>query len=191
MSHPTPARLLEVVEDDILPLTREGVRGGNKVFGAAILRKSNASLVVAGTNAETENPLWHGEISAIHRFYELAREDRPAPANCWFVSTHEPCSMCLSAIAWAGFDNFYYLFGYADTRDAFNIPHDLRMLQEIFGCDDGRYNRANHYWRGYAIADLVGEDPDLSARATQLKAIYDALSGAYQASKAESRIPLR
>jgi len=34
-----------------------------------------------------------------------------------------------SAITWTGFDNFYYLFSYTDTKDAFNIPHDLKILK--------------------------------------------------------------
>lgn len=32
------ARLLDVIENDILPLTEQGVAAGNKVFGAAILK---------------------------------------------------------------------------------------------------------------------------------------------------------
>ena len=46
------ARLLDVIEQDILPLTAKGVALGNKVFGAAILRKSDLSLVIAETNNE-------------------------------------------------------------------------------------------------------------------------------------------
>ena len=53
-------RLLDVIEGDILPLTEAGVHRGNKIFGAAILRKSDRSLVLAETNNEIENPLWHG-----------------------------------------------------------------------------------------------------------------------------------
>ena len=69
----TPAlvsRLLDVIEYDIAPKTRRGGEAGNKLFGAAILLKSDLSLVVAETNNETENPLWHGEMHAIKRFYE-------------------------------------------------------------------------------------------------------------------------
>ena len=51
-------RLLDVIDSDILPLTERGVAAGNKVFGAALLRKSDLSLVLAGTNDETDNPLW-------------------------------------------------------------------------------------------------------------------------------------
>ena len=50
-------RLLDVIDSDILPLTERGVAAGNKVFGAALLRKSDLSLVLAGTNDETDNPL--------------------------------------------------------------------------------------------------------------------------------------
>ncbi len=32
-----PKRLLDVIEQDIIPLTAAGVRAGNKVFGAVIL----------------------------------------------------------------------------------------------------------------------------------------------------------
>ena len=55
-------RLFDVIQHDIVPLTAAGVAKGNKLFGAAILRKSDHSLVLAETNNEVENPLWHGEV---------------------------------------------------------------------------------------------------------------------------------
>ena len=69
-------RLLSVLEDDIIPLTREGVTTGNKIFGAAVLRKSDLSLVLAATNNETDNPLWHGEIHLLKQFYERDKTRR-------------------------------------------------------------------------------------------------------------------
>ena len=70
-------RLLTVVEKEIVPLTQQGVRKGNKLFGGAVLKKSDFSTVVAVTNSETGNPLMHGEITAIHAFYEVPRDKRP------------------------------------------------------------------------------------------------------------------
>jgi tRNA(Arg) A34 adenosine deaminase TadA len=188
-------RLLDVIEGDILPLTEAGVRRGNKIFGAAILRKSDRSLVLAETNNEIENPLWHGEVHALKRFYELPAAARPDPKDCLFLATHEPCPLCLSAITWGGYDNFYYLFSHADSRDAFAIPHDLKILKEVFGLEPDGYNARNSYWTSYAIPRLVDdlaapEREILRARLAKVATKYAALSRRYQDSKAGNTIPL-
>ncbi|MCB1517634.1 MAG: nucleoside deaminase [Hyphomicrobiaceae bacterium] len=187
-------RFLDVIENDILPLTRRGVAKGNKVFGAAILLKSDLSLVIAETNNEIENPLWHGEMHTLKRLYERPRAHVPDAKDCIFLSTHEPCSLCLSAITWAGFDNFYYFFSYEDTRDAFSIPHDLKILDEVFRLEDGDYRHKNAFWEARAVRDLIesASDPEkagMRKRADRIAAEYDALSAAYQSGKGE-HIPL-
>ena len=185
------SRFLDVIEHDIVSLTRAGVARGDKVFGGAILRKADLSLVIAATNRETENPLFHGEISTLNAFFALSGSARPAPEECLFLSTHEPCSLCLSAITWAGFDNFFYLFPYEDTRDAFNIPHDLRILSEVFRIENGDYARENAFWRSRSVDDLIGGgSDDLRGRITRVRALYDEVSSVYQASKEGSDIPL-
>ncbi|MEX0628884.1 MAG: nucleoside deaminase [Cucumibacter sp.] len=191
----TIARLLEVIEDDIAPKTRAGVARGNKIFGAAILRKADLSLVIAETNNEVENPLWHGEMHALKRLYERGRASLPAPRDCIFLATHEPCSLCLSAITWGGYDNFWYLFGHEATRDAFNIPHDLEILKEVFGLTPGGYRATNAYWTSHPIAAEVDALPGperapLKARIARIAALYGAFSAIYQGSKGEAGIPL-
>ena len=188
-------RLLHTIEADIVPLTRRGVSEGNKVFGAAVLRKSDLSLVIAGTNNETANPLWHGEVHTLKLLYEMPWAARPAPADCLFLSTHEPCSMCLSAITWAGYDNFHYLFSHEDSRDSFAIPHDLRILKEVFRLEPGGYAKRNAYWTGTSLLDLIaacepGPRAGFLDRVDALKRSYAEMSALYQANKTETEIPL-
>jgi tRNA(Arg) A34 adenosine deaminase TadA len=188
-------RLLDVIEYDIAPLTRREVARGNKIFGAAILLKSDLSLVIAETNNEVENPLWHGEMHAIKRLYERDRATLPNPRDCLFLATHEPCSLCLSAITWGGYDNFYYLFSHADSRDSFAIPHDLRILKEVFNLDPGGYNARNAYWTSHDIMQMIasldrGSREALLQRTDDISALYADLSAAYQAGKGQAGIPL-
>jgi len=199
------ARLLDVIEHDLAPLSRRRIAEGDKIFGAAILRKSDFSLIVADTNNETTNPLWHGEINTIKHFYELPAGARPEAKDCLFLATHEPCSLCLSGITWSGFDNFYYLFSYEDTRDTFNIPHDIRILKEVFAVPDpdrdapaadrDYYNRTNAYFTSHDITRMIagldrGTKENLTARVDDLTALYAELSAIYQRDKGRKGIPL-
>lgn len=199
------SRLLDVIEHDIIPKTAKGVAAGNKLFGAAILKKSDLSVVIAETNNETENPLWHGEMHAIKRFYELPADTRPAPQDCVFVTTHEPCSLCLSGITWAGFDNFYYLFSHQDSRDSFAIPYDIQILQAIYAVPDPQtaaaspdrplYNATNSFFTSYGIQALIGSldrthKEELLARVEDISGAYSDLSSIYQRDKGHKGIPL-
>lgn len=199
------SRLLDVIEFDIAKKTSTGVASGNKLFGAAILKKSDLSLVIAETNNETENPLWHGEMHAIKRFFELPPDQRPAPRDCIFLATHEPCSLCLSGITWSGFDNFYYLFSYEDTRDAFNIPHDIDILKAVYAVPDPQtgvvapdrplYNRSNKFWTSHALMEMIAaldrsHKESLLGRLDDINAFYNDVSAQYQSTKGDKGIPL-
>ncbi len=179
-----------------MPLTRVGVRDGNKIFGGAVLRKSDLSTVVAVTNQESVNPLNHGEIATINAFYDIPLGDRPAAVETIFLSTHEPCPLCLGGLTWGGWDNFFYLFSYEDTLDAFSIPHDIRLNEEIWRVKDGEYDHRNRYWCAWHIRALIeGCDPTvrggLARRAADLATTYEELSAVYQASKGSgAEIPL-
>ena len=186
----------DIFKNNILPLTVKGVDSGNKIFGAAILNKNDYSLIVAETNNETENPIWHGEIHTLKKFYELDSKIRPNEKNCIFLSSHEPCSLCLSAITFSGFNNFYYLFPYESTSNKFNIPHDLNILKEVFNIEDGQYIKENSYWKSYNINTLINElksndKNKLTVSFNEIKEKYIDLSKKYQSSKEKSSIPLK
>ena len=186
---------IKTILDHIIPLSKIAVSKGNKIFGAAILKKNDYSLVCVGTNNEIENPLWHGEISALKKLYEIPSFKRPNIKECLFLSTHEPCSLCLSAITWTGFDNFFYLFPYNDTKDKFNIPHDLKILKEVFKITNGNYNKKNSYWKSYSIIENINlmnepERTKLNKKIKKITKIYDDLSNLYQKLKLNNKIPL-
>ncbi len=188
-------KILNIILKEVLPLTEKGVAKGSKIFGAAIIKKDDLSLVVADTNNEIENPLWHGEMHTLKKFYELDTSIRPKEKDCIFLSSHEPCSMCLSAITFSGFDNFYYLFSYTATNDEFNIPHDLNILKEVFKINNGEYNKENSYWKSQNINLLIENLPtskkeNILNNLDEIKKKYKTLSNQYQQNKDENSIPL-
>ncbi len=172
-------RCLDVIEQNIVPLTAQMVQIGCKVFGAAILRKPDLSLVLAATNREAFSPLWHGEIEAIKEFWEL--QNHPAPEECIFLSTHQPCCMCASAIAWSGFPELYYLFGYEHTGEDFHIPHDQKMIRELFGAKEPA--AVSSYYTSHSLLEMLPHMPDPQAaqnRFENIRQVYAALSATYQ-----------
>jgi len=189
-------KCLDIFTKEILPITEKGVSEGNKIFGAAILKKKDLSLVVAGSNNETENPIWHGETYTLKKFYEISKDTRPSEKDCIFLCSHEPCSLCLSAITFSGFDNFYYLFPYKITDNEFSIPHDLKILKEVFKVNNGEYNKENSYWKSHSIHMLIEKLSTLKKekfmnQLEKIKKSYIILSNRYQASKNENIIPLK
>ncbi|KAK1828500.1 cytidine deaminase-like protein [Podospora conica] len=192
--------ILRLTEESIIPLTSAGVSSGSKLFGAAILARFDLSPVTVATNNERESPLLHGEINCIQQFFASPSPSRPATKDCVFFATHEPCSLCLSGITWAGFNEFYYLFTYEDSRDLFAIPYDIEILEEVFrvpgeGDTDATlrarplYNRKNKFFTAKSLADLVGEVEDegererLMGEIERVKGLYNGLSETYQEGK--------
>ncbi|KAJ4258049.1 hypothetical protein NW762_008189 [Fusarium torreyae] len=198
------AALLQTVERDIVPLTRDGVASGSKVFGAAILSSKTLEPLTVSTNDERTSPLLHGEINCIQTYYTQTfpnPRDRPNPRDdCVFFATHEPCSLCLSGITWSGFKELYYMFTYEDSRDQFSIPYDIEILEQVFRVRaEGEseeaiskrplYNKANKFFTAKSIADLVEEIQDTQERqrwnteVDRVKGLYGALGDEYQKNK--------
>ena len=185
--------LLDIFIDTLIPETEIAVQKGNKIFGAFIIKKSDLSIVITGTNNEITNPLYHGEISTLFNFFKIKNLN---PKDYYFITSHEPCSLCLSAITWSGFDNFYYFFEHNDTKSSFHIPHDLNILQEVFNIQDGEYNKVNGYWKSFSIIDQIKENEDsnkhnLIKKIDKINQLYADLSTQYQNAKISNNIPLK
>jgi tRNA(Arg) A34 adenosine deaminase TadA len=183
-------RLCDVIENNILPLTSQMTLVGNKIFGAAVLLKKDLSLILASTNHEAFSPLWHGEVYCIKQFFE--KQGHPDPKDCIFLATHEPCCMCTSSIAWSGFDEVYYLFGYDLTGGEFNIPHDQKMIRDIFGCKEP--NHDNSYFKMFNMvneANKFNEEEKKKAldRYEKIRKKYAVVSEQYQ--KGEKKMILK
>jgi tRNA(Arg) A34 adenosine deaminase TadA len=193
--------LLTVTESSIVPLTRAQVSSGSKLFGAAILSKSTLEPITVATNNERASPLLHGEINCIQTFFASPKEGRPETKDCVFFATHEPCSLCLSGITWSGFNEFYYLFTYEDSRDLFGIPYDIDILQSVYQvagpgeteevlAKKPLYNRENKFFKAKSVADVVGMIEDEGEREkwmgeiARVNKMYDELSDTYQKGKA-------
>jgi hypothetical protein len=80
--------------------------------------------------------------------------------------------------------------------DAFSIPHDILLNEEIWRVKDGEYDHKNRYWCAWHIPALIGDcDPaargDFMRRVADLAATYKELSAIYQATKGSgAEIPL-
>ena len=186
-------KILDIFLNNLIPETAISVSKGNKIFGAFVLNKTDLSLVVTGVNNEIENPIYHGEISTIINFFKLRNLN---PKDYLFVSSHEPCSLCLSAITWSGFDNFYYLFHYEETESTFNIPYDLKILKEVFKIDKGQYSKINSFWQSYSIIEEIkelknSENDKLFVKIKEIYKIYEDISNKYQLAKNSNHIPLK
>ena len=186
--------ILKILKE-IIPATKISISKGNKIFGAALLNKKDLSTIIIGTNNERINPLYHGEISTINEYFNSNLNNKIQSSDCIFLSTHEPCSLCLSAITWSGFDNIYYFFPYKKTKELFNIPHDINILKEIFKLDNGDYNRKNSYWRSYSIVDEIrnlnnSEKYNFENNIKKIYQEYGKLSKLYQKNKHKNYIPL-
>ena len=194
--HRSPASLLptllRLTETEIVPLLHESAKAGNMPFGAAILTQADLHPVTVAANDGRSSPLLHGETNCIRQFFEIAEGTRPDTRSCIFFATHEPCSLCLSGIAWTAFPTVYYLFTYEETQTQLGIPAGVDILEEVFRvpapCDTKEslrdrplYNRHNKFFTIGPISELVEEIKDETERnqaraeLERIKSLWDGL----------------
>lgn len=167
--------LLRLAETQLIPKLRDSVAAGNLPFGAAILAQEGLKAVTVSTNNVRDSPLLHGETNCIREFFLKPEDTRPEARASVFFATHEPCSLCLSGIAWTGFPVVYHLFTYEETHDLLGVSGDIDILEEVFRVrapgdsdeslrDRPLYNRRNKYFSVVSISELIDTIPDEEER---------------------------
>ena len=127
-------KILRAIRGALLPLTERMVEEGNHVFGGLVLRAEDCSVVAAGSNDRVENPIYHGEIDTLRRYFALAERARAA----WLHIRSEPRALPdvrLGPSRGRGFREVWMLYGYEAVKDGFDMPVDLMMYREIFGAE--------------------------------------------------------
>ena len=117
------------------------------------MRPDTLTSVMVGSNNRVENPLFHGEIDTLIRFFKLPV--RPRPDELIFLATHELCPMCAASIAWAGFKEVWVLFGAKEMTEDFNMPIDTEMYKELFGVNGVKPD--NKFFKKYSILEAIEE----------------------------------
>jgi tRNA(adenine34) deaminase len=69
-------------------------------FGAVIVRPESGEVMARGVNSSLANPTLHGEIACMNDYVRQHGNQGWTPLVLY--TTAEPCSMCMSALVWAG-----------------------------------------------------------------------------------------
>ncbi|MGZ5909103.1 MAG: nucleoside deaminase [Reyranella sp.] len=93
-------------------------------FGAVMVRPEVGEVVARGVNDSTANPILHGEIACMNDY--VKRDGNQGWAPLVLYTTAEPCSMCMSALVWAGIGGVVFGTSLEGIRragiDQINIP---------------------------------------------------------------------
>jgi len=92
---------------------RASLRGGNKGFGAVLVRDGKVLGKAHDTVAEDSDPTSHAEMNLVREGCRKLGKDL---TGCVIVSTHEPCPMCTSAMIWARVSEVAYGARIVDSK---------------------------------------------------------------------------
>ncbi|MFF8356493.1 nucleoside deaminase [Streptomyces chartreusis] len=96
-------------------------------FGAVIVHSRTGEILAGGVNTGTDSPLLHGEVVAMNDY--VRRQGNQGWADATLYTTGEPCSMCMSAMAWANLRRVVWASSIDDIRSTGIIQIDLTARQ--------------------------------------------------------------
>lgn len=94
----------------------EGRRNAAYPFGAVIVDPATGEVMARGVNNVGESPILHGEIACMND-YVRRRGNRGWDLSVLYT-TAEPCSMCMSALVWAGIGGVVFGSSFAALKRA-------------------------------------------------------------------------
>ncbi|MBM3291959.1 nucleoside deaminase [Candidatus Bathyarchaeota archaeon] len=91
-------------------------------------RSTRRSIFVVNKVLTAKDPTAHAEIEAIRKAGKKGFNFN----DCLIICSGEPCPMCVSAIAWAGIKEVYYLDSHKVANDkGYSFDQDVHRVNEF------------------------------------------------------------
>lgn len=143
-------RIIDVMGNDAYAAVKTGSDKGNPPFGGAILKnepKNNWPTIITSHNTvfEDHNPTLHGEVNSINQYFKVPSDKRYPVEQTYFIATHQPCTICMSSLAFGGFRRIIYGFGWDDAVNDGKTGGilDPHIVESTFGLTCGKFNYTN------------------------------------------------
>lgn len=112
----------------VLKLTEECIPDRNRTpFGSIVVKENEIIGIGKESSYYNFDPTAHSEIEAIRDACKNLRSSCLEDATLY--SSSEPCSMCLSALYWAGIKEVYYSCSRKDVSD-FGYPDRFQLMEK-------------------------------------------------------------
>jgi tRNA(Arg) A34 adenosine deaminase TadA len=118
-------------------------------FGAVITRIADGHVVAEGVNASGRNPMLHGEVAAMEDY--LHHHGNRDWSNMVLYTTAEPCSMCMSALVWAGIGGVIFGTSLAGLKKAGIDQIDIPAATIV---------AASPFWHGELLGGVLASETD-------------------------------
>jgi tRNA(adenine34) deaminase len=118
-------------------------------FGAVIVRADNGEVLARGVNNSRESPILHGEIACMNDYVRL--NGNKGWGKAVLYTTGEPCSMCMSALVWAGIGGVVF---------ASSIDGIKRAGIEQIEITARAVADATSFWKGLLLGGVLAAETD-------------------------------
>jgi tRNA(adenine34) deaminase len=118
-------------------------------FGAIVTRIADGRVMAEGVNASGKNPMLHGEVAAMNDY--LHHHGNRDWAEMVLYTTAEPCSMCMSALVWAGIGGVIFGTDLAGLKRAGIDQIDISAATVV---------AASPFWHGEVLGGVLASETD-------------------------------